>query len=79
MAANLMNKAAAAPSRLSLFHLSAVCCMLAILSVLFWRSFHPDFVHFANDGPLGQQAAAQSSLPEDFAGAWSDLNDVGSN
>ena len=78
MATNIMNKAAAAPSRLSLF-IYPPLLMLAILSVLFWRSFHPDFVHFANDGPLGQQAAAQSSLPEDFTGAWSDLNDVGSN
>jgi len=29
----------------------------AVLAVLFWRSFLPDYVHFSNDGPLGSQKA----------------------
>ena len=52
--------------------------LLAILGLLFWRSFHPDFVHFNNDGPLGQQATAQiANFPGNFFGGWSDMNDVG--
>ena len=30
-----------------------------VLAVLFWRSFHPAWVQFANDGPL-QKAAMQA-------------------
>jgi len=48
-----------------------------ILAVLFWRSFAPDFVHFSNDGPLGQQNAAWLKLPDAITGMWDDLNDVG--
>ena len=52
--------------------------LVLILAILFWRSFLPDFVHFSNDGPLGQQASAQmSNFPGNFSGGWSDLNDVG--
>jgi hypothetical protein len=33
--------------------------LLAILlAVLFWKSFLPGYVHFSNDGPLGQQNTA---------------------
>ena len=52
--------------------------LFAVLGLLFWRSFLSDFVHFANDGPLGQQASAQvSNFPGNFFGGWSDMNDVG--
>ena len=51
--------------------------LATILAVLFWRSFLPDFVHFSNDGPLGQQATASASLPGNFTGAWGDSSDVG--
>ena len=51
--------------------------LAAILIVLFWRSFLPDFVHFSNDGPLGQQNAAWYELPSAILGVWFDLNDVG--
>ena len=29
--------------------------LLVLLTVLFYRSFLPDYVHFSNDGPLGPQ------------------------
>jgi len=48
-----------------------------ILAILFYRSFLPEYVHFSNDGPLGQQNTAWLHLPAAFAGMWDDLNDVG--
>ena len=56
-----------------------VALLAAVLLLLFWRSFSPDYVHFLNDGPFGQQMAAWSQLPEAFMGQWSDLNDIGNN
>ena len=53
--------------------------LAGILTVLFWRSFLPEYVHFSNDGPLGVQASAWTHLPDAFTGTWDDLNDVGSN
>ncbi|HEX5398602.1 MAG TPA: hypothetical protein VFY06_06080 [Verrucomicrobiae bacterium] len=50
-----------------------------VLAVLFWKSFVPGYVHFSNDGPLGQQVAAWAKLPGGFTGAWGDLNDIGNN
>jgi hypothetical protein len=49
----------------------------AVLACLFWRSFLPGFVHFNNDGPLGQQNAAWLQPPGAFTGAWDDLNVIG--
>jgi hypothetical protein len=51
--------------------------LLGVLALFFWRSFDPDFVHFSNDGPLGQQNGAWLKLPGAFTGMWFDLNDVG--
>ena len=53
--------------------------LAAILGLLFWKSFAPGFVHFSNDGPLGQQNAAWHQLPAAFTGCWYDLNDIGSS
>jgi hypothetical protein len=53
--------------------------LTVILLCLFWRSFLPGFVHFANDGPLGQQSAKWLQLPAFFTGSWADLNDIGNN
>ena len=53
--------------------------LVAILAVLFWRSFLPDYVHFSNDGPLGQQSSAWSQMPGALTGMWQDLNYVGSS
>lgn len=51
--------------------------LLIVLSVLFCKSFLPDFVHFSNDGPLGQQMAAYARFPGILTGTWSDQNDIG--
>ena len=51
--------------------------LAAILAALFWKSFLPDYVHFSNDGPLGQQNAAWSQFPGSLTGEWSDQNDIG--
>ena len=36
-------------------HLCNVILLAVLLALLFWKSFLPGYVHFANDGPLGQQ------------------------
>ncbi len=53
--------------------------LVAILAVLFWRSFLPDYVHFSNDGPLGPENADWLRLPYGLTGMWDDLNDIGAN
>lgn len=57
----------------------SIIVLLVVLVVLFWRSFHADYVHFSNDGPLGQQNAAWHRLPAAMTGSWYDLNDIGSS
>jgi hypothetical protein len=57
--------------------IGAVLLLVGMLTVLFWRSFLPDYVHFSNDGPLGQQHGAWSHLPEAFMGIWAENNDIG--
>jgi hypothetical protein len=56
-----------------------IALLALILLVLFWRSFLPDFVHFSNDGPLGQINAAATRFPQAILGVWSDLNYLGGN
>lgn len=52
--------------------------LVAVLVVaLFWRVFLPGQVQFSNDGPFGQVAAQQVSVPQGFLGIWTDLNGVG--
>jgi hypothetical protein len=51
--------------------------LAVILAVLFWKSFLPGYVHFSNDGPLGQQNTEWSKLPGAFTGVWGDLNGIG--
>ena len=53
--------------------------LVALLVLLFWRSFLPNFVHFSNDGPLGQLNADWVRLPAAFTAIWDDLNDIGSS
>ena len=53
--------------------------LAVILAALFWKSFLPGYVHFSNDGPLGQQNAAWAQVPGAFTGNWGDLNDIGGN
>ncbi len=58
--------------------LKAVLILAFLLGILFWRSFLPEYVHFSNDGPLGQQNTASAHLPDAFRGTWNDNNDIGS-
>jgi hypothetical protein len=51
--------------------------LVALLLLIFWRSFLPGYVHFSNDGPLGQQNTAWRQLPAAMTGQWDDLNDAG--
>ena len=53
--------------------------LAVLLAVLFGKSLLPDFVHFSNDAPLGQQNAEWLQLPASFAGCWDDLNDIGTS
>ena len=53
--------------------------LAVILAVLFGKSFLPGYVHFSNDGPLGQQNAGWTRLPAGFTGSWGDLNDIGTS
>jgi polysaccharide biosynthesis/export protein len=57
--------------------LPAGILLAALLALLFWRSFLPDYVHFSNDGPLGQQNVEWNKLPGAMNGSWDDLNDIG--
>ena len=56
-----------------------VVLLAVILAVLFGKSFLPGYVHFSNDGPLGQQNSKWLQLPAPFTGSWDDLNDIGIN
>jgi len=56
-----------------------VILLVVVLVVIFWRSFLPDYVHFSNDGPLGQENSAWHQLPAAMTGSWYDLNDIGSS
>jgi hypothetical protein len=67
---------AKAPRRNGLFF---PILLAVILAVLFAKSFLPGYVHFSNDGPLGQQNAAWRQLPAGFTGSWYDLNDIGTD
>ena len=53
--------------------------LAVILAALFCKSFLPGYVHFSNDGPLGQQNTACSRMPGAFTGIWGDLNDIGNS
>jgi hypothetical protein len=53
--------------------------LVVVLALLFWKSFLPNYVHFSNDGPLGQQNEDWLKLPSSMFGMWDDLNDTGQN
>ena len=56
-----------------------IVLLVVILAALFCKSLLPDYVHFSNDGPLGQENAKWLQPPDCFIGGWSDLNNIGSN
>jgi hypothetical protein len=49
----------------------------AALAVLFYRSFLPNQVLFANDGPLGVMFAECNRLPGRFFGTWRNISWIG--
>src|ERR1035441_6021280 len=51
--------------------------LVAVLGVLFARSFLPDYVLFSNDGPLGVMAGYEQAKWSNFKGNWTDLNSIG--
>ncbi|HEV2329468.1 MAG TPA: hypothetical protein VGY56_11850, partial [Verrucomicrobiae bacterium] len=55
------------------------CLLVLMLGMLFYQSFVPGRVVFSNDGPLCGSVEAANQLPQIFAGAWLDLNSIGSN
>jgi hypothetical protein len=56
-----------------------VVLLAVILAVLFGKSFLPDYVHFSNDGPLGQQNAQWIQVPASIMSVWDDLNGIGAS
>lgn len=57
--------------------LALLALLAAVLAVLFAKSFLPEYIVFANDGPLGANSAASGRMPEAMFGVWLDLNWVG--
>ena len=55
----------------------AALLLAVVLAALFIRSFQPEQVLFANDGPLGINMAKANAIPEGFSGVWQDLNWLG--
>jgi hypothetical protein len=53
--------------------------LAVILAVMFSKSFLPGYVHFSNDGPLGEQNASWLRFPGTLTGSWDDLNNIGTN
>ena len=54
-----------------------LACLLGVMAILFHKALLPDWLIFSNDGPLGAAMAAQSKLPDGFAGVWVDSNWLG--
>ena len=57
--------------------LVALAVFIAVLGLLFHRSFQPGSVIFNNDGPLGALKSASLQVPDVFTGGWRDLNSIG--
>src|ERR1051325_8987101 len=55
----------------------ALLALIAILAVLFSRSFSADQVLFASDGPLGAISAESVNMKYAWSGVWQDLNWLG--
>jgi hypothetical protein len=51
--------------------------LASLFTFVFWSSFKPGIILFANDGPLGAVECAARHLPESFFGNWYDLNSLG--
>ncbi len=58
-------------------YLWGTALLVTVLAAIFWRSFLPDYIHFSNDGPLGQENWDWLKQPSALFGMWDDANDVG--
>jgi len=56
-----VTKPKAAPKPREFF--SAPVLLAVVLAVLFWKSFLPNYVHFSNDGPLGNKTPPGFNFP----------------
>ncbi|MFA6546842.1 MAG: YfhO family protein, partial [Limisphaerales bacterium] len=54
-----------------------LAALTGVLALLFARSFSPEYIVFANDGPLGATTADCGRMPGVMFGLWQDLNWVG--
>src|SRR6266536_1551214 len=54
-----------------------VLCLVAVLSILFHKSFEPEQIVFSNDGPLGPNRAQAEYALSHFRGYWQNLNWLG--
>src|SRR5256886_6086956 len=75
MAVNTSSATSAVPVRRDVLVL--LLCLLPVLGILFHRSFLPEEVLFANDGPLGAVAAQAGHAWDNLRGVWQDLNWLG--
>lgn len=57
--------------------LLCVAMVATVLGILFFRAFHPDYVVFSNDGPLGGMVSDLNRMPGILTGIWQDLNWLG--
>jgi hypothetical protein len=73
-----MKKIAKSSAAMPFTGIFSAVLLAVLLAMLFGKSFLPDYVHFANDGPLGEQKAAWLQLPQALTGEWDDLNNIGS-
>lgn len=74
---NRQNKTDKPASRSRFIEFSFPLLLAIILGTLFAKSFLPDYVHFSNDGPLGELNTAWVQFPGTLTGTWDDLNDIG--
>ena len=75
MPANLTRNTPVAAGRRDFFIL--LFCLVAILSILFHKSFQPGQVVFSNDGPLGALNSQADQTLGNLKGAWQPLNWLG--
>src|ERR1044071_420951 len=57
--------------------LVALLSLVAVLAVLYHRSFRPEEIVFSNDSPLGAVAAQADHAWDNLRGVWQDLNWLG--
>jgi hypothetical protein len=57
--------------------LTTLAVLIGIAAIVFSKSCSPDYVLFANDGPLGALSSEAADMNSGFRGFWQDLNWLG--